>query len=121
LNRFSIESTLRQMEARACYTFSMMVDAWKSTLPSELKDEEPRILLQLLSLSEDGISQQNLIRQTGIDQSRLSKLIAKLRGLDLIAEQAPSSDRRWRLYWSTVGATQLLATLESTMTNFLPG
>ena len=55
----------------------------------------------------------------GIDQSRISKLIAKLRTLGFIVKQAPSSDRRWRLYRSTAAAAQLLDSLENTMALFL--
>jgi DNA-binding MarR family transcriptional regulator len=104
---------------RASYTFSLMVDTWKAILPAELRDETPGILLQLLSLGDVGISQQDLIGKMGIDQSRISKLIAKLRALELIAEQAPSTDRRWRLYSSTAAATQLLGSLENAMGIFV--
>jgi DNA-binding MarR family transcriptional regulator len=104
---------------RACYNFSMMVDSWKATLPAQLRDENPGILLQLLSLGDDGISQQDLVARIAITQSGLSKLIAKLRALGLITEQAPSRDRRWRLYRSTGKAAKLLVDLENTMTNFV--
>lgn len=106
----------------ASYTFGEMVSAWKSIVPAELRDEEPRILLRLLSLGEVGIQQSELIQELGIRQSRLSKLLSKLSEMDpqLITIEELPNDRRWRRYRSTPAAAQLLGNLEYAMAVFFP-
>lgn len=105
----------------ASYTFGEMIAAWRSIVPMEFRDEEPRILLRLLSLGDVGTQQRELTLELGIQQSRLSKLLSKLGAVEpgLIAVEELPEDRRWRRYRSTPAAAQLLENLENAMTLFL--
>jgi DNA-binding MarR family transcriptional regulator len=106
----------------ANYTFGEMVTAWREIVPAELKDEEPRILIRLLSIGDVGIMQRDLMQEFGIQQSRMSKLLSKLGALtpQLITTEESPMDRRWRRYRSTPAAAQLLGNLEYAMATFFP-
>jgi hypothetical protein len=54
--------------------------AWQSVVPPNLRREDPKVLLRFmeLSASSEGIFQQELKLALGLNQSRLSKLAAKL-------------------------------------------
>jgi DNA-binding MarR family transcriptional regulator len=102
----------------ASNTFLGMIMAWELAVPAELIDEEPRILIRLLSIGTVWAKQRELMLELGIKQSRMSKLLSKLTELGLIEQEELPDDRRWSQYRSTPAAAQLLENLEGAMATF---
>jgi DNA-binding MarR family transcriptional regulator len=96
-----------------------MFSAWYQLVPSDLWQEEPRVLIGLLSIGDEGTSQVALRRKLKIRQSHLSKLLTKLRRWELIAEEQSEEDGRVRLYRTTPGAAALSSYIEQSLTRVL--
>jgi DNA-binding MarR family transcriptional regulator len=91
---------------------------WRAGLPTSLGREPPSTLLQLLAIVEiaDGISQADLQRKIGMNQSRLSKLITKLIAARLVSETYDYHDRRLQLLKLTVRGSDRLRFLDPKLT-----
>ena len=102
--------------------FVVMARQWRLVIPIEIANKDPGLLIRLFELGQraDGISQTDLVRELGLNESHLSKLTGKLLKLKLISVTMPTADRRFRLLKTTAKAQLLLADLEMAILPLLP-
>jgi DNA-binding MarR family transcriptional regulator len=104
-------------KSAATELFMKMWTAWESTVPKVLVRENPRILIRFLELSasDEGIFQQELKRQLGLNQPRISKLTQKLIGAQWIVLLTPDEDKRKRTAFLTKTGRQGFANVRSSL------
>ena len=95
--------------------FIGMLEAWEAVVPEALLGLNPRIVLTILRLSSEpgGISQSQLQRQLGMNQSYLSKLMHRLEvTAHWIEIKSPPNGGRRCLSSTTGLGKEALASLE---------
>ncbi len=100
-----------------------MWSAWVEVMPQALVGEDPVLLLRLLDLADvqDGITQSDLQRALQVNQSKLSKLTAKLiqqKWLEEVRPQVP--DRRFLFVRTGRRANESVRGLETRLSKLLP-
>jgi len=93
--------------------FLEMWSAWEDVIPQKLSRENPRVLLRLLELAATpkGVFQVELKSALSVNQSALSKLVAKLRKAELVKVSTPAADRRKAQVKTSETGKALLANL----------
>ena len=102
-----------------------LLSKWGSQLPDSLRTEDPAVILRVLDCVDatDGISQTELIRRLGLNQSTasklvqstVSKLVRKLIRAGYLKESRDRDDRRLQLLKSTGAGRGILYYLESSI------
>ena len=102
-----------------------LLSKWGSQLPDSLRTEDPAVILRVLDCVDatDGISQAELIRRLGLNQSTVStlvqstvsKLVRKLIRAGYLKESRDRDDRRLQLLKSTGAGRGILYYLESSI------
>ena len=102
-----------------------LLSKWGSQLPDSLRTEDPAVILRVLDCVDatDGISQTELIRRLGLNQSTasklvqstVSKLVRKLIRAGYLKESRDRDDRRLQLLKSTSSGRGVLYYLESSI------
>jgi hypothetical protein len=108
---------------KATATFFAMWSAWVEVMPQALVGEDPVLLLRLLDLADvqNGITQSDLQRALQVNQSKLSKLTAKLiqkKWLEEVRPQVP--DRRFLFVRTGRRAKESVLALETRLAKLLP-
>ena len=90
---------------------------WAARVPESLRGEDPRFLSDFLELcdSRGGVTQTvlcgRLCERFKVDQSRISRLSAKLRKAGFVRDDTPQRDRRRRLTKLTPKGREILLEL----------
>jgi DNA-binding MarR family transcriptional regulator len=103
-------------------TYCRMWSTWQSTIPKPVADEDPHVLTGILRVAdiEGGVSQSELQRALGLNQSRLSKLTDKLleqQWVQIVPK--PGGDRRMRFVRTTSKARRAMRSVESALASTL--
>jgi DNA-binding MarR family transcriptional regulator len=103
-------------------TFIAMWSIWLDLVPASLAKENPDILLRLLRLADvsTGVSQATLQRALKLNQSKLSKLTAKLIKYRWLVLQPEAEDRRFLFVRTSPLARGLITALETRLSKLLP-
>jgi DNA-binding MarR family transcriptional regulator len=106
--------SVRRASSGATLDFAAISSAWRDSLPRTLERESPAEILQLLAIVElaNGISQADLRRKLDTNQSRLSKLLAKLINSRLVEQTIDRGDRRLQFLRSTTRGQNRLRMFE---------
>jgi DNA-binding MarR family transcriptional regulator len=102
--------------------YCRMWSTWQSEIPKPVADENPQILTHILRIADvkGGISQSELQRELGLNQSRLSKLADKLleqKWVQIVPK--PEGDRRMRFVRTTPKARRAMQSVESALSSTL--
>jgi DNA-binding MarR family transcriptional regulator len=103
-------------------TFLAMWSVWVDLMPEALAREDPDLLLRLLHLADvsTGVSQSTLQRALHVNQSKLSKLTAKLVEQRWLEVRPQADDRRFLFVRTGTRAKNSVVALQTRLSSLLP-
>lgn len=102
--------------------FVRVWSVWWSGVPDRLARQESSLVVRLLTLGlrQGGISQSDLRRELGLNQSHLSKLMKKLVRVGWIRVKSSKTDGRIGLMTTSAKAEERLAALKQDLETLFP-
>jgi MarR family len=103
-------------------TFLAMWSVWVDVMPKALAREDPDLLLRLLHLADvsTGVSQSTLQRALKVNQSKISKLTAKLVKQKWLEVRPQADDRRFLFVRTSQRAKNSMVALQTRLSSLLP-
>ena len=103
-------------------TFVAMWSIWVDVMPKDLVREDPDLLLRLLHLADvsSGVSQSTLQRALQVQQSKLSKLTAKLIKQKWLEVRPHPDDRRFLFVRTSPRAKNSVVAVQTRLASLLP-
>jgi DNA-binding MarR family transcriptional regulator len=103
-------------------TFLSMWSIWVDVMPKALAREDPDLLLRLLHLADvsTGVSQSTLQRALHVNQSKISKLTAKLVKHKWLDVRPQADDRRFLFVRTSPRAKNSMVGLQTRLASLVP-
>jgi DNA-binding MarR family transcriptional regulator len=103
-------------------TFLAMWSVWVDVMPKALAREDPDLLLRLLHLANGstGVSQSTLQRALKVNQSKISKLTAKLVKQKWLEVRPQADDRRFLFVSTSPRAKNSMVALQTRLSLLVP-